>query len=91
MKNGSGERNYTRVSGGFRGGSRGSLKPPLDPNYFIFMGNFKRLNVKIDIGYPHDGRADNTAYRHHRRADKQRYTHDREIDIQMSRNGYILS
>ena len=48
-----------------------------------------------DTGYPHDGRADNTAYRHDRRADKRRYPHDREIageiDIQMSRNGYILS
>ena len=49
---------------------------------------------RIDTGYPHDGRADNTAYRHDRRADKRRYPHDREIDIQMlkmSRNGYILS
>ena len=47
-----------------------------------------------DSGYPHDGRADNTAYRHDRRADKRRYPHDREIDIQMlkmSRNGYIIS
>ena len=30
-------------SGGFRGGSRGSLKPPLEPNYFIFMGNLKKF------------------------------------------------
>ena len=31
------------VSGRFRGGRRGLLEPPppLDPNYFIFMGNFK--------------------------------------------------
>ena len=39
--------------------------------------------VKMDTGYPHDGRADNAAYRHDRRADKRRYRHDREIDIQM--------
>ena len=32
------------------------------------------------IGYPHDGRADNTAYRHDRRADKRRYRHDRRAD-----------
>ena len=50
------------------------------------------LGDKLDTGYPHDGRADNTAYRHDRRADKRRYPHDREIDIQMlkmSRNEYI--
>ena len=45
----------------------------------------------MDTGYVHDGRADNAAYRHDRRADKRRYPHDREIDIQMFRNGYILS
>ena len=39
--------------------------------------------IRVDTGYPHDGRADNAAYRHDRRADKRRYPHDREIDIQM--------
>ena len=39
-------------------------------------------SIRIDTGYPHDGRADNAAYRHDRRADKRRYPHDREIDIQ---------
>ena len=32
------------------------------------------------IGYPHDGRADNTAYRHDRRADNAAYRHDRRAD-----------
>ena len=32
------------------------------------------------IGYPHDGRADNTAYRHDHHADKRRYGHDRHAD-----------
>ena len=48
------------------------------------------MAAKIDTGYPHDGRADNTAYWHDPRADKRRYPHDREIDIRllkMSRNG----
>ena len=47
-------------------------------SFFLFY-----LSLKLDTGYPHDGRADNTAYRHDRRADKRRYPHDREIDIQM--------
>ena len=49
--------------------------------------------MQYDIGYPHDGRADNAAYRHDRRADKRRYPHDREIDtmLKMFINGYILS
>ena len=52
------------------------------------------FSIKVDTGYPHDGRADNAAYRHHRRVDKRRYPHDRKIDIhmlKMFRNGYILS
>ena len=32
------------------------------------------------IGYPHDGRADNTTYRHDRRADYADYRHDRRAD-----------
>ena len=32
------------------------------------------------IGYPHDGRADNTAYRHDRRADNAANRHDRRAD-----------
>ena len=32
------------------------------------------------IGYPHDGRADNTAYRHDRHADYADYRHDRRAD-----------
>ena len=33
-------------SGGFRGDLRGSPEPPLDPNYFIFMGKFGKNLVK---------------------------------------------
>ena len=32
------------------------------------------------IGYPHDGRANNTAYWHDRRANKRRYWHDSRAD-----------
>ena len=32
------------------------------------------------IGYPHGGRADNTAYQHDRRADNADYRHDRQAD-----------
>ena len=65
--------------------SEEKIKPFHYKTYFI---------IKLDTGYPHDGRADNAAYRHDRRADKRRYPHDREIDIQMLRmfrNGYMLS
>ena len=42
------------------------------------------IDIYLDIGYLHDGRADNAAYRHDCRADQQRYPlHDRKIDIQM--------
>ena len=34
-----------------------------------------------NIGYPHDGRADNAAYRHDRRADKRHYRHNRRADL----------
>ena len=42
----------------------------------------KCVGIRLDTGYPHDGRADNAAYRHDRRADKRCYPHDREMDIQ---------
>ena len=34
-------------SGGSRGGSRGSLEPPFELNYFIFMGNFRKNEAKL--------------------------------------------
>ena len=34
------------ISGGFRGGSGGSLEPPLGPNYFNFMGKFMKNQAK---------------------------------------------
>ena len=34
----------------------------------------------VDIGYPHDGRADKGRYRHDSRADKNPYRHDRRAD-----------
>ena len=34
-------------SGGYRGGSGGSLEPPLELNYFIFMGNFRKNEAKL--------------------------------------------
>ena len=37
---------YDRRSGGFRGGSGGSLEPPLGPNYFNFMGKFMKNQAK---------------------------------------------
>ena len=35
----------SKCSGGFRGGSGGSLEPPLGPNYFNFMGKFSKNQV----------------------------------------------
>ena len=37
-------------------------------------------DVKLDSGYPHDGRADKNPYPHDRRADKNPYPHDRRAD-----------
>ena len=37
---------FISCSGGFRGGSRGSLEPPLETNYFVFMGFVFMGNLK---------------------------------------------
>ena len=34
------------IIGRYRGGSGGSLEPPLGPNYFNFMGKSKKNQVK---------------------------------------------
>ena len=36
--------------------------------------------VKVDTGYPHDGRADKDSYPHDGRADKDSYPHDGRAD-----------
>ena len=36
----------SNTGGGFIGGSRGSLEPPLDTNYFIFMGNLCEIRQR---------------------------------------------
>ena len=41
------------------------------------MLSFTPALLKIDTGYPHDGRADKDSYPHDGRADKNPYSHDR--------------
>ena len=42
------EGSYTLdISGGFRGGSRGSLKPPSGPTLFRFHGEFQKILCEI--------------------------------------------
>ena len=38
----------TGISGGFRGGSRGSLEPPLRLKYLISMENFQKKSGNTD-------------------------------------------
>ena len=39
--------NFYQFSGGFRGGSRGSLEPPSGPTLFRFHGEFQKILCEI--------------------------------------------
>ena len=50
------------------------------PSYKIDQNNVICFDIKVDTGYPHDGRADKDSYPHDGRADKDSYPHDGRAD-----------